>query len=73
MPQPIEDQPRRLMYRMVCVGRALKGMLGAPDYPAYLAHHQATHPDEPAMTEPEFFRYAIDRRYGKAGGGMRCC
>lgn len=72
MSQPTENAPRRLAYRLVSAGRALRGMLGAPNYPAYLAHHQATHPDLPPMTEPEFFRYAIDRRYGKAGG-MRCC
>lgn len=69
----LTDRPSRLAYRMVCIGHALKGVLGAPDYPAYLAHHQALHPDVPAMSERAFFRFAIDRRYGKAGGGMRCC
>lgn len=64
---------KALAYRMVCIGHALKGVLGAPDYEAYLAHCKAVHPDVPAMSEEAFFRFAIDRRYNKPGGGMRCC
>ena len=59
--------------RLMRLRKLLKGVIGAPDYDAYLAHHRAAHPAEPVMSEAEFFRYAIDRRYNKRGGGMRCC
>ena len=48
------------------------GILGAPDYAAYLSHHRAHHPDRPAMSEPEYVRCFIERRYGKRGAS-RCC
>ena len=59
--------------RLMRIPKLLKAVIGAPNYDAYLAHHRAAHPAEPVMSEAEFFRYAIDRRYGKRGGGMRCC
>ncbi len=46
-------------------------VVGAPDYAAYLERHRAIHPEVAPMTESEFFRYAIDRKYAKAG--PRCC
>ena len=51
---------------------AVLGAIGAPDYDACLAHHRTVHADASPMGEAECFRYAIDRRYGKRGGGMRC-
>jgi uncharacterized short protein YbdD (DUF466 family) len=51
--------------------RALKQVIGVPDYEMYLSRHRVIHPDVPPMTEEAFFRFAIDRRYGKAG--IRCC
>jgi uncharacterized short protein YbdD (DUF466 family) len=42
-----------------------------PDYERYLEHAAQRHPDAPLPTRAEFFRQAIDRKYGK--GGMRCC
>ena len=36
-----------------------------------LARHRQIHPEVPPMSEKEFFRFAIDRRYAKAG--PRCC
>lgn len=59
--------------RLTRLHKLVKAVIGAPNYDAYLAHHRAAHPDEPVMSEAEFFRYAIDRRYNKKGGGMRCC
>lgn len=68
-----EDWGQALAYRLVCLGQALKGVLGAPDYQAYLAHHQTVHPDVPPMSEAAFFRVTMDRRCSKPGSGMRCC
>lgn len=49
-------------------------MVGVGDYDAYVAHRQATHPDEELMSETEFFRRAQDLRYGGGPGGtFRCC
>ena len=62
-----------LAHRLARLSKLLQAVIGAPNYDAYLAHHREVHPGEPVMSEAEFFRYAIDRRYNKKGGGMRCC
>jgi uncharacterized short protein YbdD (DUF466 family) len=49
----------------------LMRVAGAPDYANYLARHRVIHPDVPAMTEAEFFRFAIARKYARSG--PRCC
>lgn len=67
------DRLKALADKVVRIRKALMGVIGAPDYDAYLAHHKAVHSDVPPMSEEEFFRFAIDRRYNKPGGGMRCC
>jgi uncharacterized short protein YbdD (DUF466 family) len=67
------DRLKALADKIVRIRKALEAVIGAPDYEAYLAHHKRVHPDVPPMSEKEFFRFAIDRRYKKPGGGMRCC
>jgi len=57
--------------RLAGFNQALRRIIGAPDYSAYLARHQQIHPEVPPMSEKDFFRFAIDRRYAKAG--PRCC
>lgn len=67
------DRLQAFADKVVQLRRALRQVIGVPDYEMYLSHQRATHPDVPPMSEEEFFRYAIDRRYGGRGGGMRCC
>jgi uncharacterized short protein YbdD (DUF466 family) len=70
-----EQQPARaaktFSQRLAGFNQALRRIIGAPDYQAYLVRHQQIHPDVIPMNEKEFFRFAIDRRYAKAG--PRCC
>lgn len=47
-------------------------MVGQPDYEVYVAHAEATHPDQPPMDRTAFFRLHEQRRFG-AGGAFRCC
>jgi uncharacterized short protein YbdD (DUF466 family) len=42
-----------------------------PDYPRYLAHQRAHHPECRVMSEREFVRAELERKYD--GGGPRCC
>lgn len=51
--------------------QAVKRIIGAPDYEVYLARHRQVHPEVPPMSEKEFFRFAMDRRYSNAS--PRCC
>ncbi|MBN3751331.1 YbdD/YjiX family protein [Paraburkholderia sp. Tr-20389] len=53
------------------LGQAMRLMVGLPDYPTYVAHMAATHPDRAVMTYEEFFRERQDARYG--GGAGKCC
>lgn len=54
------------------LGQAMRLMVGLPDYDTYVAHMQATHPDQPVMSYEVFFRERQEARYGGKGGG-RCC
>ncbi len=48
--------------------RALKQVIGAPDYEAYLEHCRAAgHP--PGLTEAEYLQEFFDSK----GRGVRCC
>ena len=47
-------------------------MVGLPDYRRYVAHRRARHPGAPVMTEAEFVRERMARRYEGNGPG-RCC
>ncbi|MCE1236272.1 MAG: YbdD/YjiX family protein [Hyphomicrobiales bacterium] len=56
------------------VAQTARLMVGVPDYDAYVEHRRVTHPDEPVMTQAEFFRDRQDRRYGGGPNGVfRCC
>ncbi|VVD89496.1 hypothetical protein PEP31012_01536 [Pandoraea eparura] len=54
------------------LGQAMRLMVGLPDYDTYVAHMQATHPDQPVMSYEAFFRERQEARYGGKTGG-RCC
>ena len=47
-------------------------MIGIPSYEAYRQHMAERHPDQPVMSEAEFFRNRQEARYGGRNGG-RCC
>jgi uncharacterized short protein YbdD (DUF466 family) len=51
--------------------RALRRILGMPDYAAYLAHLRSHHPDRPVPSEREFYDDHLRARY--AAGPTRCC
>ncbi len=51
--------------------QSLRLMVGVPDYGSYLAHHQATHPERPAMSYEAFFRERQAARYSARVG--KCC
>jgi uncharacterized short protein YbdD (DUF466 family) len=46
--------------------------IGAPDYKRYLAHHREHHPDTQPMSERDYVKLFIERRYNRRGAG-RCC
>ena len=56
-------------------GRALRQawiqVFGIPDYERYIAHFSVHHAGEPIPSRREFYRMAIDRKYGR--NGPRCC
>ena len=68
-----EEMLSRLRDFLSRARHAWLGVLGAPDYRAYLAHCRAHHPGQPVMNEAEYVRCYIERRYNKRGGGSRCC
>lgn len=48
------------------------GMVGQPNYEAYLLIMSERHPERRPMTRIEFFRNREEARYGGKTGG-RCC
>ena len=59
------------MGRLWRLERAMRRILGLPDYAAYVAHLRERHPERPTPTEGEFFRDYLRTRY--ADGPTRCC
>lgn len=55
------------------LGQSMRLMVGLPEYDAYVAHHEKTHPDLPMMSYEEFFRERQEARYGGAGKRGGCC
>jgi uncharacterized short protein YbdD (DUF466 family) len=53
------------------LGQSMRLMVGLPDYDAYLAHMERTHPDQVPMSYEEFFRERQQARYGDGKRG--CC
>jgi uncharacterized short protein YbdD (DUF466 family) len=51
--------------------RALRRVMGMPDYRAHLEHLRRSHPERPLPTEREFFDEFVRTRYGD--GPTRCC
>jgi uncharacterized short protein YbdD (DUF466 family) len=58
-------------YRLSAIGRAVRKLFGMPDYQAYLEHSKECHADRPALSEKDFVKMELERKY--AGGGGRCC
>lgn len=54
-------------------GQTMRLMVGLPEYDAYVAHMQATHPEAEVMTYEAFFRERQEARYGGKGRVGRCC
>lgn len=53
------------------LAQSLRLMVGLPDYGTYVAHMQATHPEQAPMSYEAFFRERQQARYGAKLG--RCC
>ena len=58
--------------RLRALRRAVRLILGMPDYDAYREHHAACHAGEAMLTPGEFFAEHLKRRY-EGGGPSRCC
>jgi uncharacterized short protein YbdD (DUF466 family) len=75
---PVTIRLARRRARFVCemVVHTARLMVGVPDYDTYdtyVAHRQATHPDQPIMTHRDFFRERQEARYAVGKGRFRGC
>jgi len=57
--------------RLTKIARALRTVIGAPDYERYLAHLRQNHPESKPLSRDEFARERMESRYSKPGA--RCC
>ena len=56
------------------IAQTARLMVGVPDYQAYVAHRQTSHPGEPIMSYEAFFVERQASRYGVGSGKItRCC
>jgi uncharacterized short protein YbdD (DUF466 family) len=60
-----------LLDRIRSARRAYRQIFGIPDFERYIEHRTSHHPGEPVLSRREFYRAAIDRKYGR--NGARCC
>ena len=49
----------------------LRRLFGMPDYGRYLDHQARCHPGDVVLSEKDFVRAELERKY--AAGGSRCC
>ena len=57
--------------RLIADSRWPIALFGMPDYARYLTHQHRCHPGAPVLSEKEFVRSELERKY--SGGGARCC
>ena len=55
------------------LGQTLRMMVGVPDYPTYVAHMRARHPQLEPMSYEQFFRDRLDARYDARRRPGGCC
>jgi len=63
--------PRRALRLLRDSGRALRTILGVPDYEAYVERLSAIHPEAIPITQAEFARQQLEARFNRPGS--RCC
>jgi uncharacterized short protein YbdD (DUF466 family) len=61
---------RRVLGRLL---RAVRQVVGAPDYARYLEHHAARHPDRAPLSPREYYADFLIWRFGSGGSPTRCC
>ena len=71
MKSPQEAIPDASMGMARRVAKAIRQIIGAPDYTAYLAHVRQHHPERTPLSEPEFLQDRLTARYSRPGN--RCC
>ncbi|MBP1967405.1 CstA-like transporter-associated (seleno)protein [Paenibacillus aceris] len=54
------------------VNATIKVIFNIPDYARYLKHQQEHHPEDPILTEKEFYMQSLHERY-ESGKINRCC
>ena len=59
------------MARLRSFLRALRRIVGAPDYEGYLEHHAACHGDGEPLDRKAYYEEFVTRRFG--AGASRCC
>ncbi|MGE8203307.1 YbdD/YjiX family protein [Heyndrickxia sp. NPDC080065] len=50
----------------------IKTIFGLPNYQNYVDHRKRKHPNEPIMSEKEYYMFALKERY-ESGKVNRCC
>jgi uncharacterized short protein YbdD (DUF466 family) len=53
--------------------RAVRQVVGAPDYATYVEHHAARHPGCAPLSPREFYADFLTWRFGGGGSPTRCC
>jgi uncharacterized short protein YbdD (DUF466 family) len=62
---------KRLISVCAGVARALRAIVGVPDYERYITHLTEVHPRCAPLSKKQFFRESLEARYSRPGS--RCC
>jgi uncharacterized short protein YbdD (DUF466 family) len=60
-----------LVVRLTGIARAMRAVLGAPDYERYVEHVRVAHPGCTVMSRDEFMKERMENRYNRPGS--KCC
>jgi uncharacterized short protein YbdD (DUF466 family) len=61
----------QLVVFVASAARAVRAMLGVPDYERYVEHCRSHHPDSLLMTRDQYATDLLERKYSRPG--TRCC
>ncbi len=61
----------KLAVRLTGIARAMRAVLGVPDYERYVAHMLEDHPGCQPMSRDQFAHERLESRYSKPGA--KCC
>ena len=71
VPAPLASAAAGARNPLAAIARAIKQIIGVPDYERYVSHQRLAHPGCEPLSRDAFMRERLDARYNRPGS--KCC